>query len=242
VRRVRFWVDGEVHVGVWRDDHAVSAGRTWPQEAVRLLAPVTPSKIVCLGRNYAAHAEELGHKVPERPLLFFKPPSSVIGPGEAVVLPRSRRVDFEGELAIVIGQRCRNVSVRDAECVICGYTCLNDVTDRAAQGWEVNWVRAKGFDTACPIGPWVVSADELEFPLVLETWVNGVLRQNADTSLLNLGVREIVEEISAVMTLEPGDVIATGTPAGVGPLTAGDTVEVRISGIGGLSNPVRAQD
>jgi len=238
---VRFWVEGRTHSGEYHDVHVTSGGRAWPVEAVRLLPPVTPSKIVCLGRNYTAHAEELGHKVPERPLLFFKPPSSVIGPGGAIVLPKSGRVDFEGELAIVIGQRCRNVPARDAEAVIRGYTCLNDVTDREAQGWEKNWVRAKGFDTSCPIGPWIVSPNALEFPLTLETLVNGVRRQHADTSLLILGVREIVEEISAVMTLDSGDVLATGTPAGVGPLTAGDTVEVRISGIGSLVNTVTDQ-
>lgn len=239
---VRFWVEGKPHSGEYHDAHVTSGGRMWPVEAVRLLSPVTPSKIVCLGRNYAAHAEELNHEVPERPLLFFKPPSAVIGPDEAIVLPRSGRVDFEGELAIVIGRRCREVPAQDAPSVIRGYTCLNDVTDREAQGWEKNWVRAKGFDTSCPIGPWIVSPDALEFPLTLETWVNGVRRQHTSTTALLVGIPEIIEEVSAVMTLEPGDVIATGTPAGVGPLAAGDWVEVRISGIGRLVNPVRTQD
>jgi 2-keto-4-pentenoate hydratase/2-oxohepta-3-ene-1,7-dioic acid hydratase in catechol pathway len=220
-------------------DEARGLGRSWPLEEVVLLAPVRPTKIICLGRNYAAHIEEMGHERPQRPLLFLKPPSAVIGPGEPIVLPPSPRVDYEGELAVVIGRRCRNVKAGDAEEVILGYTCLNDVTDREAQGWERNWVRAKGFDTACPIGPWIVTPDELSFPLTVETYLNGELRQRGDSSQLLFGIPEIIEEITSFMTLEEGDVIATGTPAGVGPLQDGDVVEVRISGIGSLVNPVR---
>jgi len=233
-----FQVEGLTLRGEVVGEEAVGMGRRWPLSQVHLLAPVRPSKIICLGRNYAAHAQELGNEVPERPLLFFKPPSAVIGPGEPILLPPSPRVDYEGELAVVIGRRCRNVKPTAAEEVILGYTCLNDVTDRAAQKWEKNWVRAKGFDTSCPIGPWIVTPDELSFPLTVETYVNGELRQRGDTSQLIFGIPEIIAEITSFMTLEEGDVIATGTPAGVGPLTPGDRVEVRISGIGSLVNRV----
>ncbi|HIP99294.1 TPA: FAA hydrolase family protein [Candidatus Bipolaricaulota bacterium] len=234
-----FQVGGLTLRGEVVGEEAVGLGRRWPLAQVRLLPPVRPSKIVCLGRNYPAHARELGNEVPERPLLFFKPPSAVIGPGEEILLPRSsRRVDYEGELAVVIGRRCRNVRAKDATEVILGYTCLNDVTDRAAQEWECNWVRAKGFDTSCPIGPWIVTPDELDFPLTVETYVNGELRQRGTTSQLIFGIPEIIQEITSFMTLEEGDVIATGTPARVGPLSPGDRVEVRIPGIGSLENPV----
>lgn len=233
-----FQVEGLTVRGEIVGEEAVGLGRRWPLSQVRLLAPVRPTKIVCLGRNYAAHARELGNQVPERPLLFFKPPSAVIGPGQAIVLPGSSRVDYEGELAVVIGRRCRNVKAKEAADVILGYTCLNDVTDREAQGWERNWVRAKGFDTSCPVGPWIVTPDELSFPLTVETYVNGELRQRGDTSQLVFSIPEIIQEITSFMTLEEGDVIATGTPAGVGPLNRGDTVEVRIPGIGSLANPV----
>ena len=233
-----FQVEGLTLRGEIAGEEAVGMGRRWPLSQVRLLPPVLPTKIVCLGRNYAAHAQELGNEVPERPLLFFKPPSAVIGPGEPILLPPSPRVDYEGELAVVIGRRCRNVEPAEAQEVILGYTCLNDVTDRAAQKWEKNWVRAKGFDTSCPIGPWIVTPDELSFPLTVETYVNGELRQRGDTSQLIFGIPEIIQEITSFMTLEEGDVIATGTPAGVGPLAPGDRVEVRISGIGSLVNRV----
>ena len=233
-----FQVEGLTLRGEIAGEEAVGMGRRWPLSQVHLLAPVRPTKIICLGRNYAAHARELGNEVPKRPLLFFKPPSAVIGPGEPILLPPSPRVDYEGELAVVIGRRCRNVKPTAAEEVILGYTCLNDVTDRAAQEWEKSWVRAKGFDTACPIGPWIVTLDELSFPLTVETYVNGKLRQRGTTDDLLFGIPEIIAEITSFMTLEEGDVIATGTPAGVGALWPGDVVEVRISGIGSLENPV----
>ena len=239
MRIATFTADGLVVRGTVEGEEAVGLGRRWPLEKVQLLPPVRPTKIVCLGRNYRAHAEELGNEVPERPLLFLKPPSAVIGPGAPIVLPPSPRVDFEGELAVVIGRRCRNVRAKDASEVILGYTCLNDVTDREAQRWERNWVRAKGFDTSCPIGPWIVTPDELAFPLAVETFVNRELRQRGTTDELVFSIPEIIAEITSFMTLEEGDVIATGTPAGVGPLSPGDVVEVRISGIGTLRNPVR---
>jgi 2-keto-4-pentenoate hydratase/2-oxohepta-3-ene-1,7-dioic acid hydratase in catechol pathway len=172
-------------------------------------------------------------------MLFLKPPSSVIGPGEAIVLPKSARVDYEAELALVIGRRCRNVSAREAMEVILGYTCLNDVSDREAQGWEKNWVRAKGFDTSAPLGPVIVTKDEIGEPFHVVLRLNGEVRQDGTTRDLLFPIPRLIEEITSVMTLEEGDVIATGTPAGVGPLSPGDIVEVEIEGIGILRNPVR---
>jgi 2-keto-4-pentenoate hydratase/2-oxohepta-3-ene-1,7-dioic acid hydratase in catechol pathway len=192
-----------------------------------------------VGRNYAAHAQELGNEVPTRPLLFFKPPSSVIGPEEEIVLPTSSLVHYEAELAVVIGKRCRNVPAAKAMDVILGYTCLNDISDREAQKWEKNWVRAKGFDTSAPIGPMIVTKDEIDGPFHVMLRVNGETKQDGSTRDFIFPIPVLIEEISAYMTLEPGDVIATGTPAGVGPLSAGDVVEVEIDGIGILRNPVR---
>ena len=206
---------------------------------VRLLAPCTPSKIVCVGRNYAAHAEELGNVVPEQPLLFLKPPSAVIGPGETIHLPDSAEVHYEAELAVVIGTRCRNVPADRAGKVILGYTCLNDVSDRVAQKWETNWVRAKGFDTSAPLGPSIVSPDEIEEPFHVVLRLNDEVKQDGWTKHLIFSIPRLVETITAFMTLEPGDIIATGTPAGVGRLSPGDVVEVSIDGIGVLRNPVQ---
>lgn len=208
---------------------------------VRLLAPVEPSKIVCVGRNYAAHAAELGNEVPKEPLIFLKPSTSVIGPEEPVVLTKfSQRVEHEGELAVVMGRRCSQLrDSDDALSYVLGYTCLNDVTARDLQISDVQFTRGKGFDTFCPIGPHVET--ELDTSSVLvETYVNGARRQSGNTSLMIYSLPYLVGWISRMMTLLPGDVIATGTPAGVGPLVAGDTVEVRITGIGVLRNPVRA--
>ncbi len=210
-----------------------------PLSQVRLLAPCTPTKILCVGRNYAAHAQELGNEVPTRPLLFFKPPSAVIGPEEEIVLPTSSLVHHEAELAVVIGKRCRNVPAAEAMDVILGYTCLNDISDREAQKWEKNWVRAKGFDTSAPIGPMIVTKDEIDGPFHVMLRVNGETKQDGSTRDFIFPIPVLIEEISAYMTLEPGDVIATGTPAGVGPLSAGDVVEVEIDGIGILRSSVR---
>ena len=207
--------------------------------AVQLLPPCVPTKIVCVGRNYADHAKELGNEIPERPLLFLKPPSAVIGPGEPIILPESDVVHYEAELAVVIGTRCKNVAATDAGSVIRGYTCLNDVSDRVAQKWETNWVRAKAFDTSAPLGPWIVSPDEAAEPFHVVLRLNGDVKQDGATSDLYFPIPELIATISAIMTLEPGDVIATGTPAGVGPLARGDVVEVDIDGIGILRNPVR---
>jgi len=215
------------------------ASRSWPRASTRLLAPVDPSKIVCVGRNYAAHVAELGNVVPKEPLLFLKAPSSIIGPDESIVLPPyTQRVDHEGELAVVVGRRCAHLGDADdpLSCVF-GYTCLNDVTARDLQKSDVQFARAKGFDTFCPVGPHIETQLDPSDVLV-ETHVNGVRRQSGSTSLMLYPVAFLVRYISRMMTLLPGDVIATGTPAGVGPLTAGDVVEVSVAGVGTLRNPV----
>src|SRR5467141_4364670 len=215
------------------------SSRAWPLPGVRLVAPVDPSKIVCIGRNYAAHAAELGNEVPKEPLMFLKPPSSIIGPDEAIVLTKyAQRVEHEGELALVMGRRCSHLSdADDALSFVVGYTCLNDVTARDLQKSDVQFTRAKGFDTFCAVGPHIETALDPSNVLV-ETHVNGARRQSGVTSLMIYPPAFLVRWISRMMTLVPGDVIATGTPAGVGPLLAGDTVEVSVAGIGVLRNPV----
>jgi 2-keto-4-pentenoate hydratase/2-oxohepta-3-ene-1,7-dioic acid hydratase in catechol pathway len=215
--------------------------RTWPRANTRLIAPVEPSKVVCVGRNYAAHAAELGNAVPKEPLLFLKAPSSIIGPDESIVLPPySQRVEHEGELAVIVGRRCAHLSdTDDALSFLLGYTCLNDVTARDLQKSDVQFARAKGFDTFCPVGPHIETHLDPSDVLV-ETHVNGARRQSGRTSLMIYPVAFLVRYVSRMMTLVPGDVIATGTPAGVGPLIAGDVVEVSVAGVGTLRNPVRA--
>src|SRR5467141_2637731 len=215
------------------------SSRAWPLPGVRLVAPVDPSKIVCIGRNYAAHAAELGNEVPKEPLMFLKPPSSIIGPDEAIVLTKyAQRVEHEGELALVMGRRCAHLSdADDALSFVMGYTCLDDVTARDLQKSDVQFTRAKGFDTFCAVGPHIETALDPSNVLV-ETHVNGARRQSGVTSLMIYPPAFLVRWISRMMTLVPGDVIATGTPAGVGPLLAGDTVEVSVAGIGVLRNPV----
>ncbi|HYL86618.1 MAG TPA: fumarylacetoacetate hydrolase family protein [Candidatus Angelobacter sp.] len=208
---------------------------------VRLLAPVEPSKIVCVGRNYAAHAAELGNEVPKEPLIFLKPSTSIVGPEEPIVLTKfSNRVEHEGELGLVVGRRCAHLS--DSEnplSYLFGYTCVNDVTARDLQISDVQFTRGKGFDTFCPVGPHIET--ELDPANVLvELHVNGARRQSGNTSLMIYPVAYLIRWISRMMTLLPGDLIATGTPAGVGPLVAGDTVEVSVAGVGVLRNPVHA--
>jgi 2-keto-4-pentenoate hydratase/2-oxohepta-3-ene-1,7-dioic acid hydratase in catechol pathway len=228
-----------IHGAPWSGWQRASPGHI--TDDLPLLAPVNPRKIVCVGRNYAAHAAELGNEVPKEPLIFLKPPSSIIGPDEPIVLPSfSQRVEHEGELAVVIGRRCSHLSDGDDPLsYIFGYTCLNDVTARDIQKNEVQFTRAKGFDTFCPIGPYI-ETDLDPTNVLVETRVNGTLRQSGNTSLMVYPIAFLVRWISRMMTLEPGDVIATGTPAGVGPLVAGDTVEVSIAGVGVLRNPVHA--
>jgi 2-keto-4-pentenoate hydratase/2-oxohepta-3-ene-1,7-dioic acid hydratase in catechol pathway len=219
-------------------ENPVPSGEEIPLDDVRLLAPILPSKVVCLGKNYAAHAAEFGSEVPEEPLVFLKPSTSVSGPGDPIPLPPiSNRVDYEGELAVVIGRIARNVRAEETFRYILGYTCGNDVTLRDLQKKDDQWARAKGFDGSCPLGPWVET--ELDpIDVHLETRVNGDVRQSASTSDMVFGVATIIEFVTAFMTLLPGDVIMTGTPEGVGKLEPGDRVEVVIDGIGGLMNPV----
>jgi 2-keto-4-pentenoate hydratase/2-oxohepta-3-ene-1,7-dioic acid hydratase in catechol pathway len=203
--------------------------------------PVRPTKILCIGRNYADHAAELGHDLPKEPLVFLKPPSALIADGDAIVLPAiAERVDFEGELALVIGARCRNVSEDEAWGVIGGYTLLNDVTARDLQQKDGQWARAKGFDTFAPVGPVVVPSLDVT-DLELRTLVNGELRQQGRTSQLIFPIPRLIAHLSRFCTLEPGDLVATGTPSGVGPLRPGDVVEVWAPGIGTLRNPVVAE-
>lgn len=199
---------------------------------------MTPGKIVCVGRNYAAHASELGNAVPERPMLFFKPPSAVIGPGDPIVLPAaSEHVEFEAEIGVVLGQQLRRASAAEAEAAIGGFVCVNDVTARDLQKLDGQWGRAKGFDTFCPVGIPILP-DVRWRSLEIVSRLNGEERQRAKASEMVFGIPELLAYISGVMTLEPGDLVATGTPAGTGRLTDGDLIEVEIPGVGVLANPV----
>jgi 2-keto-4-pentenoate hydratase/2-oxohepta-3-ene-1,7-dioic acid hydratase in catechol pathway len=210
---------------------------------VRLLAPILPSKVVCIGKNYADHIDEMGGQRPPEPIIFLKPSTAVSGPGDPIRRPTgiSQRVDFEGELAVVIGRLCREVPADRAADVIFGYTCANDVTARDLQARDGQWTRAKGFDTFCPIGPWIETGVD-PADLALTTSLNDEVRQRSRTSLLLHDVPALVAFVSQVMTLIPGDVLLTGTPAGVGPMDKGDEVAVTIEGIGTLSNPVLDRD
>ena len=218
-------------------------GRRFPLADVRLLAPVLPSKVIAVGKNYAEHAQEMGSAVPHEPVLFLKPSTSVTGQGDAIAYPvkLTERVEFEGELAVIIGRLCREVPRERAADVIFGYACANDVTARDLQARDGQWVRAKGFDTFCPLGPWIeTNADPAD--IALTTSVNGEIRQRARTSEMLNDVPTLVAYVSEVMTLLPGDVLLTGTPAGVGPLQHGDEVSVTIETIGTLRNRVVIRD
>jgi len=209
-------------------------------DEVRLLAPVVPGKIVAVGLNYRDHAREMGKAIPEEPLLFLKAPSALNDPGGAIVYPpQSRRVDYEAELAVVIGRVAKGVKEGDAASYILGYTCMNDVTARDLQVKDVQYTRAKGFDTFAPLGPWIVTDFDPSSASV-RCLVNGEVRQDGNTREMGATVHRLVEFISSVMTLFPGDVIATGTPPGVGPLRVGDVVTVEVGGIGAITNRVVA--
>ncbi len=252
MRIVRFSEDGKTRYGI-EESGAIRGLRGSPfnrltfnntffdVSSVKLLAPCTPSKIVCLGLNYRSHAEETDLPIPKVPLIFLKPSTAVIGPDNQIVLPRgTKRTDYEGELGMVIGKRARDVTEKEASQYILGYTCFNDVSERHNQRDDGQWTRAKGYDTFAPLGPCIeteVSPDNLK----IETYLNGELRQSARTSDLIFSIPKIVSFISGVMTLLPGDVIATGTPSGIGRLQAGDTIEIRIEGIGNLRNSVSNQ-
>lgn len=232
--------DGTVREVEYHDGRAVDGGHSWSLDEVRILAPVVPGKFICAGMNYVDHAAELGVALPDEPVLFFKPASSLVGEGDEVVLPReSTRVDYEGELVAVIGRRVRNLAVGDALDAVAGYTIANDVTARDFQLPGSQWTKAKAWDTFAPLGPWIETDVDPAAALV-ETYLNGERRQSSSTANLCFGVAELIAFASRVMTLDPGDVIATGTPAGIGPMRPGDVVEVRVDGIGALRNPVVA--
>lgn len=226
-------VNGDIYSGRWND-----ARRTFDLKAVELLTPCQPGKIICVGLNYRDHAEEFKLEVPEQPILFLKPPSSLLAHGGAIVCPDGvRRLDYEAELAVVIGRKARQITASQAPGFVFGYTCANDVTARDLQKIDQQWTRAKSFDTFCPLGPWIATGlDAGDLPVSLQ--LNGDTRQSSRTSQLAFDVPYLVSFISSVMTLEPGDVILTGTPSGVGPLRKGDMVTVSIEGIGELTNSV----
>ncbi|MBH5337185.1 fumarylacetoacetate hydrolase family protein [Streptomyces pactum] len=256
MRIARFSLDGNVAYGIVEGDASTEGGPVLdvikgipygdfersgtriPLSQVRLLPPTLPNKIVGIGRNYAEHAAELGHDVPDIPVAFFKPSTSVIGPGDPVVLPAfSEEVHHEAELAVVIGRMCREVPRERVKDVILGYTCANDVTARDVQRREKQWARAKGFDTSCPLGPWV-ETDLDPSDLGIMCTVNGEQRQLGRTGEMVRSIEDLIVHITEAMTLLPGDVVLTGTPAGVGPLAVGDEVAVTIEGIGTLTNKV----
>lgn len=216
-------------------------GERWALPDVRLLAPALPSKIIGIGRNYADHAAELGNEVPPAPLIFLKPSSAVIGPNDTIRLPAdSTQVDFEGELAVVIGGMVRDVPREKALDIVLGYTCANDVTARDQQRADGQWTRAKGHDSFCPLGPWLETVLD-PADLAIRTELDGAVKQDASTALLLHDVPTLISYVSHVMTLWPGDVILTGTPAGVGPMRDGQTVSVTVAGIGTLTNAVRSR-
>ena len=249
MRIARFSVDGDVSFGVVEGDEVAAlvshpfgplsfTGARYPLNAVRLLAPIIPSKVVAIGKNYADHAREMGSEPPASPVMFMKPSTAVIGPNDAIARPPSvGRLDYEGELAIVIGRLARDVPRAVALEAVLGYTCANDVTARDQQQTDGQWTRAKGYDSFCPLGPWI-ETDLDPAATRVTTTLNGVTKQDAKTDLLLHDVPALVEYVTTVMTLLPGDVILTGTPAGVGPMDVGDEVAVSVEGIGTLTNRV----
>ncbi len=241
MRRVRFRDPaGAVRNGEWHGDGVSFGGERYALDEVEILPPVEPSKIICIGLNYADHAAERDSEIPDRPLLFFKTPNTVAAHGDTVTLPAGKdRIDWEAELGVVIGEQCRNVDAADAMDVVAGFTCLNDISNRDDQDREQNWVRGKAFDGAAPMGPVVADPEDVPADARVTLRVNGETMQNSTRDTLIFSVPELVEEISAYLTLEPGDVISTGTPAGVGALSDGDRVEVEIEGVGTLEHDVR---
>jgi 2-keto-4-pentenoate hydratase/2-oxohepta-3-ene-1,7-dioic acid hydratase in catechol pathway len=212
---------------------------TYDLNEVDLLAPCEPTKIVCVGLNYENHAEEAGMEIPDRPMLFLKGPNAVAGPNDTVRLPAGKeRVDWEAEFGVVIGEQCKDVPEGEAMDVVAGYTCVNDISNRDDQEVEQNWVRGKAFDGAAPIGPAIASPDEVPNDASIELRVNGETKQDSSITEFIFSIPELIAEITTYMTLEPGDVVSTGTPAGVGPLSDGDRVEVEIEGIGVLEHDV----
>ena len=251
MRIVRYSHDGQMSFGVLEGETIAAitphpfapfeySGERLDPDAVRLLAPVLPTKVVAVGKNFADHAKEMGDVVPDVPIIFLKPSTAVVGPGDPIIYPAGvDRVDYEGELAVIVGKVARRLDEDNALQVVLGFTCANDVTARNLQASDGQWTRAKGFDTFCPLGPWI-ETDLDSSDLAVRTLVNDEERQSSRTSMLVNSVARLLAFISGVMTLLPGDVVLTGTPEGVGPLTAGEVVEVEIEGVGTLSNRVMA--
>jgi 2-keto-4-pentenoate hydratase/2-oxohepta-3-ene-1,7-dioic acid hydratase in catechol pathway len=243
MHRVRFRDPaGTVRHGEWTDGEIRYGDRSFDRDEVDVLPPCEPTKLVCVGRNYAKHADERGEEVPDRPLLFLKPPNTLSGHGDTVTLPAGKeQVEHEAELTVVIGEQARNVPAADAMDYVAGFTCANDVSNRDDQDREQNWVRGKAFDNAAPLGPVVATPDEVPDDAAVELRVNGETRQEGSREQFIFEIPELIEEITTYLTLEPGDVILTGTPAGVGPLEDGDRVEVEVEGVGTLEHDVRRE-
>ena len=255
MKRVRFRdTGGNVRGGRWtvEDGEPVVTAAAGPYgriafgdesydpDEVDILPPCEPTKVVCIGRNYADHAEEMDSELPDRPMLFLKAPNAVASHGKHLTMPSGKeRIDYEAELGVVIGEQCRNVSESGAMDVVAGYTCVNDISNRDDQRQEQNWVRGKAFDNACPIGPLVATPEHVPEDASIELRLNGETKQSSSREHLIFSVPELIAEITSYMTLEPGDVIATGTPEGVGPMADGDEVEVEIEGIGTLKHSVK---
>lgn len=238
--RIRDPKTGETFRGkVVNGDSIETPDRTFSLSRVDILAPVKPAKVICVGLNYRDHIEETGSEAPDHPSLFFKPPTAITNPNDPIRITPENRYDPEGEVAVIIGKNCRNLKREEAFDYIWGFTGLNDVTNRDAQKWEQNWVRAKGFDTAAPIGPFIATPDEIDLPISFQLEVNGKIRQASDTSNMIFEIPDLLEEISSFMTLEKGDVISTGTPMGISPIDKGDNVRLKIEGVGILENPVQ---
>lgn len=249
VRVVRVRTEGDVRFGLADEstitlisDEPFAAWEpegTLPLASARLVSPVTPTKVVCVGLNYRQHAEELGMAIPDEPVLFMKPATSVIGPHADIVVPDGMdTIDYEAELAVVIGRRTHKVTAEDAPSHVLGYMCANDVTARSVQSKDGQWTRAKSYDTFCPLGPWIATDVEDASDLAVESYLDGELKQSSSTSDMIWSPDELVSFASHVMTLLPGDVVLTGTPSGVGPMRAGQSIEIRIDGVGSLVNPV----
>ncbi|WP_256403319.1 fumarylacetoacetate hydrolase family protein [Halorubrum salinum] len=245
MHRVRFRDPaGSIREGTYdpASDTVAFAGDEYALDSpeIDVLPPTDPSKIVCIGRNYAEHAAELGNDVPDRPLLFLKPPNALASHGDTVTVPAGKdRIDWEAEIAVVIGEQCKGVDADDAMDVVAGFTCMDDISNRDDQNREQNWVRGKAFDNAAPLGPVLATPDEVPDDASVELRVNGETKQSSDRAHQIFDVPTLIEEITTYMTLEAGDVIATGTPEGVGPLSDGDTVEVDVEGVGVLEHDVR---
>lgn len=234
---------GSIRRGEWNDGEITFGGRSYHVDDVDIVAPCDPTKIICIGLNYADHAAETGAEVPDRPVLFMKGPNAVASHGDTIsLLPGKERIDHEAELAVVIGEQCRNVSADDAMDVVAGYTCMNDISNRDDQRQETNWIRGKAFDNAAPLGPVLATPDEVPDDCTIELRCNGEIRQSSTQDQLIFSVPELIEEITTYLTLEPGDVISTGTPEGIHPLADGDEIEIEIEGIGTLRHDVTIPD